>query len=109
MLGSPVASVFVGFGNVGEKFGAISSRGARKLALSGSFSFCAVLTSSFGVSYSVRLCPTMFCLFFGRRRPVDLRETFFLASRDFCGVSNLLIRSATTNCSGFYISARGEF
>ena len=66
MLGSPVASVFVGFGNVGEKFGATSFGGAwAKLALRRSFSFWAVLTLPFVVSYSVRLCPTTFCAFLG--------------------------------------------
>ena len=56
MLGSPLASVFVGFGNAGEKFGAISFRGARKLALRGSFSFWAVLTLSFGVLRTACVC-----------------------------------------------------
>ena len=38
VLGSPLASVFAGFGNVREKFGAIRFRGAStKLALIGSF------------------------------------------------------------------------
>ena len=38
VLGSPLASVFAGFGNAGEKFGAIRFRGAStKLALIGSF------------------------------------------------------------------------
>ena len=57
VLDSPLASVFVGFGNAGEKFGAISFRGAStKLALRGSFSFWAVLTLSFGVLRTACVC-----------------------------------------------------
>ena len=57
VIGPPVASVFVAFCNVGEKFGAISFRGAStKLALSGSFPFWAVLTLSFGVLRTACVC-----------------------------------------------------